>query len=133
MLPATGILFSERLYLRIRLDLVKSESYQYPYFRAEDGEIRLTLLDGRSNGCVVTMNGITKNVVTATNSPIQIQFNKLNSGKYPLSIKDFSRSLKFDFVVDIQLNTDPSSDVISYINYNGTNYTTTDIITISVE
>jgi hypothetical protein len=133
MLPATGILFSERLYLRIQLDLVKTESYQYPYFRADDGEIKFRILDGREQGCIVNFRGVGQNVVTATNSPAQLQFGGMNADTYYMSIKELSRNLTFNFTVKIFLNGTPSSNVISYINFNGTDYTTGDTIVISEE
>lgn len=131
MLPAFGILLSERVYLKITFDLIKSETYDYPYFRADDGAVEFTISHGRSNGTVCVMNGITQTITMPTTGT-KVKFNKLNSGSYVLTIKEFARKKTYTINANILLNT--STTVLSsYITYKGVPYGTGGEIIISEE
>jgi len=126
MLPAAGILLTERLYIGIKINSITDEPYS-EYADQYTGSCNIDILDGRNEGFVVDCNGVR---YTSSNG-LGINMTGFNGGTdtdrhggadiigydYPLDLYDRSTLVKNSVVVHIGYNGSGS-----WISYNGTNY-----------
>jgi len=127
MLPAAGILLTERLYIGIKINSLKDESPS-EYATLDDGEINIDIIDGRDKGFTVRCNGVTVNSTNGKgiviggftggtdadrNAEIEVQ-----GIDYDLTIFDKATKVLDSCVVRIGYNGSGSS-----ITYDGVTYT----------
>lgn len=127
MLPAAGILLTERLYIGIKINTLSDESYT-EYATKDDGAIDIDIIDGRNQGFTVRCNGVTVNTKNGKN----VTFDGFNGGidadrnasaeivhqTYTLTVYD--KAYKFLNTCTVTIGYNGSG---SYITYNGVNYT----------
>ena len=127
MLPAAGILLTERLYIGIRINALTDESAS-EYATNDNGSINIDIIDGRNKGFIVTCNGVTVN----SSNGLGVSFDGFNGGidygrntsvdviglNYTLSIYDKASKISNSCTVTIGYNGSGS-----YITYNGNTYT----------
>jgi uncharacterized protein involved in outer membrane biogenesis len=127
MLPAAGLLLTERLYIGIKINSLTDESYS-EYATNDNGAIDIDIIDGRNQGFIVRCNGVT---VTSTNGK-NISIGGFNGGidsdrnasaetvhlDYTLTVYDKAYKITNECVLTIGYNGSGS-----WITYNGVQYT----------
>jgi hypothetical protein len=127
MLPAAGILLTERLYIGIKINTLTDESYE-EYARNNNGSIDIDIIDGRNQGFVIKCNGVTVNTKTGKNVYIE-GFNggidsdwnavaEITQQTYTLTVYDNAYKFLNTCTVTIGYN-----GTGSFITYNGVTYT----------
>jgi hypothetical protein len=127
MLPAAGILLTERLYIGIKINSLTDESPS-EYATLDDGQIDIDIIDGRDKGFTVRCNGVTVNSTNGKNIVIggftggtdgdrdaEVEVQGID---YTLSVFDKATKVIDYCTVRIGYNGSGSS-----IIYNGTAYT----------
>lgn len=132
MLPATGILLTERLYLRLELVSISDESVS-EYANLENGEIQLRVLDGRDKKFVVkvgrkTISGADRNTIltfggldggTDTDYSGDFASVEVNGYDYDFRITDLAYNITFSGMVHIGY-----AGSGSFLRFDGVNYST---------
>lgn len=133
MLPAAGLLLTERLYIGIKINSLTDETPS-EYATKDDGAIDIDIIDGRNKGFIITCNGVT---VNSTNG-LGVTFDGFNGGidsdrnakaesyhlSYPLTVYDKAyKVLNTCTVVIGYAGISEGSASGSWIEYNGATYT----------
>jgi hypothetical protein len=132
MLPAAGILLTERLYIGIQINSINDEPHS-EYADQFYGSFNIDILGGRDQGFVVICNGVK---VVSTNGK-GIAYTGLQGGvdsdrntnaesfgfTYDLDIYDRATQIKNSAKVRIGY-AGQANATGSWITYNGTDYTT---------
>jgi hypothetical protein len=113
MLPAAGILLTERLYIGINITTLADETYSL-YATNNDGKLICSILDGRNSGFTMKLG-----TATYTGNGNSVSFTGLNGPQdYTIELKDIATKRIHTCTCHIGYNGSGS-----YITYNGINYT----------
>ena len=113
MLPASGLLLTERLYIGISITTIADETYS-KYATNNNGYLQCSIIDGRNSGFTMKFGNS-----TYYGNGSSIIFSGLNGPQdYTIELKDVASKIIHTAVCHIGYNGSGS-----YITYNGNNYT----------